>query len=714
MLVAITTSRHTYPIPPSSFNMHPRGRSRDVSSVALARQASEERRRNKASIMSCYPLPSDPEKHTLGHFYLSPSSLSSSPTLTPLALTPPDPAPLRAHPPARVVHLDNSHAPIDPREPPFKAQIINPQPPHYPVQSRLSSPLSSSPFVEKSALQVEAVHRAREQARAKCRYETLARAEQVFATILERSRRERLAALLLRTQQEGELKGRERVMRDLEKLDHERVRHRSVNYVSHAQRSGFRVLSRAPLSNPTSQPRQPPDRFFYTFPVPSTSPANSAPMRQHQGVMRTRSGLSALTISNSTNTRGISFDDIRASMGNSLFPLAHGESVSGKTRRESELLGALLEPVRWEEGERWYQRGRVIAGASRVPEIVPECEACASATLTLDGFSAPSPQTPLFPFAASVSTPTSVTSRPISWLSFGSRKSASSIDTAQVNHPPSSSGRPTSRHSCGCTRGQSFVAVDLDDSPLGTGAERFPVPVLSAAGVHTNQGPANQRPRKASFSARTWLAMQSSVTSVLSVAALLQPVRVSRNAATLTAPNYARDAPTFVRPSSETFSGYAGRPLSGWRARRSDVTKFTLSTSRVDKVAVPYLLFHLIEIEGIRRSSRSMPEAPRNLPTHDCIPPHPSTFPSTNIPSTYYDADRHIFNANPLHLLSRAQINSWRFRGMSGAMPPHVYCRPELFYRLEHAGGPPQETKGGSPLKWGWRVVWDTDASMEC
>jgi hypothetical protein len=694
--------------------MHPRGRSRNVSSVAVARQASEERRRNKTSIMSCYPLPSDPEKHTLGHFYLSPSSLSSSPALTPLALTPPDPAPLCAHPLARIVPLDSSHAPIDPREPPSKAQIINPQPPHYPVHSQLSSPCSSSLLVEKSAPQVEAVRRARERARAKCRYETLARAEQVFATILERSRRERLAALLLRTQQEGELKGRERVMHDLEKLEHERDRRRSVNYVSHAQRSGFRVLSRVPLQIPKSQPQQPPDRFFYTFPVPSTSPANSALMSQHQGGVKTRSGLSALTGSNSTHTRGVSFEDIRASMGNSLFPLTHGESVSGKTRRESELLGALLEPVRWEEGERWYQRGRVIAGASRVPETVPECEACASATLSLDGFSAPSPQTPLFPSAASVSTSTSIACRPISWLSFGSRKSASSIDAAQVNHPPSSPGRSTPRHSYGCTRGQSFVAVDLDDSPLGAKAGGFPEPVYAAASVHANHGPANQQARNASFSVRTWLAMQSSVTSVLSAAALLQPVRVSRKTATLTASNHTHDAPTFISSSSETFSGYTEHPPSGWRARWSDVTKFTSSTSYADRVVVPYLVFHLVEIENIRQSRHSTSQAPRNLPAPDCIHAHTPTTPSTNIPSTYYDADRHIFNANPLHLLSRAQINSWRLRGTPGAMPPHVCGRPELFYRLEPAGGLPRETKSGSPLKWGWRVVWDTDDSMEC
>jgi len=665
--------------------------------------------------MSCYPLPSDSEKHTLGPYYLSPPSLSSSPAHTPLPLTPPDPTPLRARPPPRVIPLDSSHAPIDPRESPFKAQVINPQPLPYPVQSRLSSPHPSSCLVEKSALQVEVVQHAREQARAKCRYETLARAEQVFSTVLERSRRERLVALLLRTQQKDELKERERVMREFERAEHERDRRRSVNYTSH---SGFRVLPRVPNPIPTSQQRQAPDRFFYTFPVPSTPLANSAPMRQHQGGMRTRSGLSALTNSHATNARGVSFDNIRASMGHSLFPIAHGDSVSGNTRRESELLGMLLDPVRWEEGERWYRRGRVNTWASRVPETVPECEACASATLSLDGFSAPSPRTPLFPSGVSVSTSTSIASRPISWLSFGSRKSTSSVDTAQttvpstINYLPSAPGRPTPQHSYGCTRGQSFVAVDLDDSPLGTGAERFPAPVLSAASVNTDQGPARRRTHRVSFSARTWSAMQSSVASVLSAAALLQPA--PRTAVTLTATKSTHDTPTFVHSSSETFSGYAGRPPSGWRAQRSDVIKFTSSTPHIDRDGVPYLVFQLIEVESIHRSSPSTPRLQRNLPAQDYTPPHPLTSPSTTIPSTYYDADRHIFNANPLYLLSRAQINSWRFRGVPGAMPAQVFCRPELFYRIESAGGTPRETKGGSALKWGWRVVWDTDDHMEC
>ncbi|KAI0004076.1 hypothetical protein BJV74DRAFT_422036 [Russula compacta] len=701
--------------------MHPRGRSRDVSPVALARQASEERRRNRSSIMSCYPLPNDPENHTLGHLYFSSPSPSSSPATTSFALTPPDPAPLCARPRPRVAQ-DSSHAPIDPREPPFTTQVINPQPLRYPVQSQLSPPLLPSPLVGKPALQDESVQRAHEQAQAKRRYETLARAEQIFATILERSRRERLAALLLRAQQEDELVERQRVTREFERLEHERDRRRSLNYLSHTHRTGFRVLARVTPPNPTSQQRQVPDRFTYTFPVPSTSLANLAPIRQQQGGMKTRLSLAVLTSPNSANTCSISFDDIRESMGNVLFPMFHGESASGKTRRESELLGTLLDPVRREEGERWHLRGRVNVWTSRLPEAVPGCEACASTSLSLDGFSAPFPQTPSFSSGASTSTSISVASRPISWLSFGSRKlTSSSINPApaqttplsMTNYLPSTSGHPIPQHSCGCTRGQSFVAVDVNDSPLGTGAELFPTPVLSAANVDTYQDSAHHRALKPSFSARTWLAMQSSVTSVLSMATRLQHVYVTATVATPTATHYTQDVPTFAQSSSKTSSGYARCLPSGWRARRSDVAKFTSTASHADRDAVPYIVFHLVELEGTHLFSSPTPTPSLDpLASQDHISP-PPTPPSVTIPPTYYDADRHIFNANPLHLLSRAQINSWRFRGAPGAMPAQVFYRPELFYRLEPAGRSLREAKGGSALKWGWRVVWDIDDHVE-
>lgn len=667
--------------------------------------------------MSCYPLPSDSEKHSFGQFYLSPPSpSSSSPDTSSLALTPPDPVLLSTYPRTRVVRQDTKHAPIDPHESAFSAQIFNPQHLSYSIESRLSPPLPLYP-PEKATLQVEAGQRARDQARAKCRYETLARAEQVFVTIFERSRRERIAALLLRARQEDEVKERERVTRELERLENERDCRRPVTHISHVKRSGFRVLARVPPPVPTSQQRQVPDRFTYTFPTPSTSPTNPAPIRQQSGSMKTRLDLSAWTSSNATNTRSVSFDDVRTSMGNVLFPIGHGESASGKTRRESELLGILLDPVRWEDGERWHpDRVNAWAVPVPVPVALTGCEACASASLSLDGFSTTFPQTPSSSSDISTSTSTSLASRPISWLSFSTRKPTSSVTTPQptpaspINYSSCASSRLTPQRPCGCTRGQSFVAVDVNDTPLGSSVKPLSSMALSAASVNTHQEPGRQRPRKISLSARTWFAMHSSVVSVLSAAARFQVAYVSSTAAMLTETDYTQDLPTLMHSSSETVSGYARRLPTGWRASRSDVAKFTSTASHTDRDATPYLIFHLVELKSKHRFPPSTPEQLKNLPAYDSIPPHSPTSPSIAIPPTYQDADRHIFNANPLHLLSRAQINSWRFRGAPGDMPPQVICRPELFYRIEPAGGSPRSANGGgSALKWSCQVVWDAD-----
>jgi hypothetical protein len=422
--------------------------------------------------------------------------------------------------------------------------------------------------------------------------------------------------------------------------------------------------------------------------------------------MKTRLDLSALSSSNAT-TGSVSFDDVRSSMGNALFPIVHGESASGRTRRESELLGTLLDPVHWEDGERWHPRGRVNSWAVPVPEALTGCEACASASLSLDGLSTTFPQTPSSSSDISASTSTSVASRPISWLSFGPRKSTFSITTAQptpasaTNYSLCASGRLTPQHSCGCTRGQSFVAVDVNDSPLGSSVKPFSAMALSAASVNTHQEPARQRPCKISLSARTWLAMHSSVVSVLSAAARFQVAYVSSTATMLTETDYTQDPPTLMRSSPETVSGYARRLPTGWRAPRSDVAKFTSTSSHTDKDAIPYLIFHLVELKSNHRFSPSTPL--------DSMHPHSPTSSSIAIPPTYQDADRHVFNANPLHLLSRAQINSWRSRGTPGAMPSQVICRPELYYRIEPAGGTLRSANGGSALKWGCRVVWDTE-----
>jgi hypothetical protein len=698
--------------------MYSRGRSTDISPVALARQASEERRRNTISIMAHYPLPSaPPEKHNLNRFYLTSPSSSPSPSTTPFALTPPDPAPLRAHPRARVVHSQSSHAPIDPHESLFMTQVINPQPLPYPARSQVSLPLPSSSLGEKSPPQIEAAQRARDQASTKCRYETLARAEQIFATILERSRHERVAALRLRARQEDELQERERVIHELEKLEQQRDRRRSANYTPPTHRASFRVFARVSPSSPTPQQVRVADHFTYPFPVPSASPStNSAPMRQRQGSTKSRLKLAAFTTPNATNPRSVPFDDVRASMGGVLFPIAHAESLPGNTRRGSESLGTLLEAVRWEEGERWQRRDRVDAWTSRVPETVPECEACASASLSLDGFSASSSQRLLPSSGVSTTTSISIASRPISWLSFSSRKSTSSITTLQTCPLVSSSDRPTPQHSCGCATGQSFVAVDVNDTPLGIDTQPSPAPVPAAASLDICQGLPHQRARKTSLSVRTWCAMQSSVSSILSAAARIQQAYVAATVATLTATDYTpyERSSSSSRSSSESSPDYTRLPPSGWRAQQSDVAKFTSTASYTERNTIPYVVFDLVELESMRRSPTPTPQLPRYVPAEDTMSPHSPNFQSMAIPPTYYNADRQIFNANPVHLLSRAQINSWRFRGAPGAMPAQVFCRPELFYRLEPGSGTLREARGGSTLKWGWRVVWDTDDSVEC
>ncbi|KAI0274913.1 hypothetical protein BC834DRAFT_850299 [Gloeopeniophorella convolvens] len=694
--------------------MYSRGRSRDISPAALARQASEERRRNRSSaaVMDPYPLPSDPEKH-LARFYLPPASSSPSPITTPLALTPPDPTPVRARPRARFVQLEELHAPIDPRQTPSSVQVIKSRPLSFPVQPRkVLPPPPPQPSAEELAQRAEAAQRAREQARARRRYETLARAEQLFATTLARSRRERLAALMTRARQEEELKERERATRELERLEQQRERH-PTGYIPPTPRSTFRVLARVPPSQPQQRPE--PDRFTYAFPIASTSSsANSVPMRARQASPKTRVALAALTDPNAVNVRSVPFEDVRASMRGALFFAPPNEEFPGRSLREAELLGTLLEAVHWEEGERWRHKGKAKAWVPQLPDIVPECEACASASLPLDGLLATSSQLASSPSASSASTSLSVASRPISWLSFGSRKSVSSVTTAHTTPPPTIKELPSSsellsvRHSCGRARGQCFIAVDVEDSPLGSGVDSPPAPAPAVGSANVTRSPPHRRPRKSSLSARTWLAFQSSMTSMISAAARAQRAYVSATIAGLATTDYATDRSCSPSdPSPER----ARHPPNGWRAQSCDVAKFTSSAHDADKCHVPYLVFELIESESAHSHLAS--ELPNGAPGLDANPGHTPNAAAITIPPTYYSADRHIFNPNPIHLLSRAQINSWRFRGAPGAMPAQVFCRPEVFYRLEAAGGTSREARGGSALRWSWRVVWDTEDAVE-
>ena len=666
----------------SSTTMYSRGRSKDVSPVALARQASEERRRNSTSIMAHYPLPTISDNSS-SPFFVPPPSSSPSPPASSFAFTPPDPTPLPSHSRTCVVHIDDSYAPIDPHQS-SSAQVINLEPLRHSVQPHLS--FSLPPLGEKSAFRVKGTQRERDRARAKRRYETLARAEQVFATVLARSRRERLGAVVLRTHEPKEREQRER--------DNRRP-------------NSCRIPAHATHATPTSQQRPATtDRFTYSFPVPSTSSVpSSTPVRQQHGGLKSRLGLTAMSNTKATNARSVSFDDIRASMGGVLFPTAPGDTATSKTRRESELLGTLLEAVRWEEGERWQQRVRVKASTLLLPELTFECGACASAPLPLDGLSLSALSLPSGGF---VSTSASTASRPVSWLSFGSRKSTPSITTAQttplsaIKELPPFTDRHTPQRSCGCGRGQNLMAVDVNDTPLGSTVEPSPTPTPSMTSVNTYHGPSHQRARKTNPSMRTWLA--SSVTSMLSAASRLQQVYITATMATFVSTDYYPHGQMLeVSSAVGAPSEYSTRPPYGWRAQHDDVAKFISGTLSANQVTVPYLVFHLLELERIHRSHPPVANSPINGQAQN------STSISTSTPAA---ADRHIFNANRVHLLSLAQINSWRLQGAPGVTPTRPFYRPELFYRIESGGGSSRDVRGGSPLKWGWQVVWDAEGNV--
>jgi hypothetical protein len=671
--------------------MYSRGRSKDVSPVALARQASEERRRNNTSIMARYPLPTDPEA-----FFLPATSSSTSPTASSFTLTPPDPTPFPSHTRTCIVHADDSYAPIDPHKS-SSAQMFNLEPLPHSVQPHFSFSLPSDPLGGKPVFQVESARRERDRARAKCRYETLARAEQVFATALARSRRERFTTAVLRTRHKDELKERERVPQEHERPERERDHRRPTNYVSHADR----VPAHATHPTPASHQRPATDRFTYAFPVPSTSsPPNLAPERQQQGGLKSRLGLATMSNTKATNARSVSFDDIRASMGSVLFPTAPGESATSKTRRESELLATLLEAVRWEEGERWQQRGRVKASPLLLPEITFECGACASASLPLNRLSLSLSQTLSLPSGGFVSASASTASRPVSWLSFGSRKSTPSITTAQttplsaIKELPLFTNSPTPQRPCGCGRGQSLVVVDVNETPLGSAVGPSPTPALPVASVNTSHGPSHRRSHKTNLSMRTWLA--SSVTSMLSAASRLQQVYITATMATVVSTDYCPHGQMLDVSSVGAPSVYSARPPYGWRAQHNDVAKFISGTLSADQATAPYLVFHLVELERVHRPP-PVAELPINGQAQN------STSTSSTIP------DRHIYNANRVHLLSLAQINSWRLRGAPGATPKQIFYRPELNYRLEPSSG---SSRGGSALKWGWQVEWDTEGTV--
>ncbi|KAI0068009.1 hypothetical protein BV25DRAFT_1818364 [Artomyces pyxidatus] len=630
--------------------MFPRGRSRTISPVALARQASEERQRTREAVASIqhytptYTLPRDPEKCSAPRF-LRPSepSTSPSPVTTPLALTPPDPAPLHTRRP-RTLRVDDVHAPIDPRVPPPSSSFSTP-----PSTPPTAKPKFLPPQPEASTSTAEADARAR---RAKQRYAALSRAESAFAAVLARTRHERIAVLLSRARAEEERKDRERA----------RVSAPRQLYTARGAPT-YRVLAK-----PQPQPQEP-DRFTYAFPV---APSHS----QRQGSPRTRVALAALTDPHAVNTRAVPFKDVRASLHGALFPEIPRDAVRDKSGKEAELLGVLLEAVRWQAEERWLAKGKA-PERHIIREDTQECEACIVEFASSFSSSASS--------SVTASASTSYVSRPTSWLSFASsRKSSSALSTAQTTpastHKQSSPlaaalhsltlqsaqttphATPVHRHSCNRARAQCFVAVDLDDSPLGAGASNSPTSTYTQPLV-TGVARSQTSPQKGAWRA------------VLAVAAHIQHAYVSATLASLNSSDYAS-------PERSPSPSPPPNPLRG--VAKADVAQF-LGAREISHT--PYAVLELREVVA------DAPPAPVKTA---------ASFPFVGPEAPGMARPRPVENSR--YLMSRALANSRRARGAAGQGQAVV----QMFYAPERVLGVGWDVHQGqrsSALRWGWRVA---------
>ncbi|PPQ79857.1 hypothetical protein CVT25_002912 [Psilocybe cyanescens] len=306
------------------------------------------------------------------------------------------------------------------------------------------------------------------------RIERLRQCERKWEDEKKRLREERLAVLRRKEKKKLEEEHETRRAADEERRRAKRNSSRKI------------VAFKQPSPSPLASQRQSRAQFVYDFPfAPSPSPSTTPPVPSRQTQTQTQPEPEPVFDESSS----VSFNDVLKSMQGPLFPLdfdlrprrtASPKSTSRthslpKKRRQERLLDALLVEIEYNEEERRKRKGKQRALPRRP---FPPCLAC----------TAPSPP-PLSPALSSSSS--SSIPRTSSWLSF--RNSSASSSTTDLTTPSSSpitssksnwfaSPRPKSwladhpsslRHSC---RPHSLTPVTAADSPLPIDSPNPPKP----------------------------------------------------------------------------------------------------------------------------------------------------------------------------------------------------------------------------------------------
>ncbi|EIW87098.1 hypothetical protein CONPUDRAFT_161708 [Coniophora puteana RWD-64-598 SS2] len=445
--------------------------------------------------------------------------------------------------------------------------------------------------------------------------------------------------------------------------------------------------------------------FQYSFMAPTPSSARGH-IRSNSAAERVEKATKLFQSSVNTSRR-VSFQDVVHSMEGSLFPLDPAErieqnrrlsgasTVTSATRQGrksvvcTELLDTLLKVVEWEDGERRRMKGKGKDGGNRpIPGKVtrtnstPVCSICASS------------------FSESGTSSSATTRSESSWFSFGSPRSRTSISTAATT--PATSPTPSMRPSfskmasqltapaplvsipeimpCRHYVGKALVAVPLQDSPL---APEEPKRQIADATSHCSAlGAESLHPDfavSASVRGKTFARRFSdSVLSFVNAACGLQTAYIAAISIGASSDPFAED-----NDDSQVVPAMKPR-VEGYRALACDVKTFTAPAPITEVVEETF--------DSIALVSPFPPPAPawNPPPSQRCSPHSPiilSPLRSRTPPPELVFRMRPI--ANPALLRLKALQNimcshglPWEGRGRDGGMS----CGRDRLYSMAFEG----------------------------
>ena len=412
---------------PYSAMLQPRGRSRQVSNTALARQASEERRTAQPCILTPIPVKTPcPPSFIHSASPSPPSSASMSPDYYSLPASPPPTLEDQVH---VAYALDDIHlakilllrlkgievtSDDDPRIAAVQDEDFDFC---FVPNGGLMDDRDEKAIKEMQTKELERLEERR-------RFERLRTCERIWDDQKRRLREERLAVFRQRERKWMEEEDRRRSVEHPQQRHEERHR---VQKAAFAERAAQRTRARLVCYDnlPTAPEKRPGQQFVYD--VMFHSPSSRVP--NTPSLSYSRSHLCGPIFDDS---RSIPFSAVLASMQGPLFPVSTEDldnrlSTSRSTsrthshtgrRRKSQLLETLLVEIQWPEDDRRNRKGKEKAHLRRSPP----CLACSIAS---------SPTSPLSP-AHSASSSLSRTS---SWLSFAGSSPSTSTDPST---PPTS------------------------------------------------------------------------------------------------------------------------------------------------------------------------------------------------------------------------------------------------------------------------------------